>query len=99
MTVATDARSKPAAPAGVSGAARIRVEPLTCAIGAEILNVDLGVAARDADLIAEIRALLLRHKVLRTSGLTSSSSMRLASEWELIDPISSTRGLMGREFI
>jgi len=67
MTAATDTRTKPAAPASVSGAARlsaIRVEPLTCTIGAEILNVDLGAAARDADLIAEIRALLLRHKVL-----------------------------------
>ncbi len=67
MTIATDTRTKPAAPASVPGAARlsaIRVEPLTCTIGAEILNVDLGAAARDADLIAEIRALLLGHKVL-----------------------------------
>jgi taurine dioxygenase len=61
MTVATEAPAKPAAPARVSG---IRVEPLTCTIGAEILDVDLGAAARDADLIAEIRALLLKHKVL-----------------------------------
>ncbi len=67
MTVATDTRAKPAAPASVSGAARlsaIRVEPLTCAIGAEIRNVDLGAAARDDELIAEIRGLLLKHKVL-----------------------------------
>jgi taurine dioxygenase len=67
MTVATDTRAKAAAAATVSGAARpsaIRVEPLTSTIGAEILNVDLGAAAHDADLIAEIRALLLKHKVL-----------------------------------
>src|SRR3954463_3280953 len=42
----------------------IRVEPLTCAIGAELSNVNLGVASRDPALVAEIRALLLTHKVL-----------------------------------
>jgi taurine dioxygenase len=41
-----------------------RVEPLTCAIGAEVSNVNLGVASRDSGLVAEIRALLLKHKVL-----------------------------------
>jgi len=59
--------STPAAPAVISEAARarsIRVEPLTCAIGAELANVNLGAASRDADLVAEIRALLLEHKVL-----------------------------------
>jgi taurine dioxygenase len=67
MTLATDPHAKPAAPAGISAAARlsaIKVEPLTGTIGAEILNVDLGAAARDADLIAEIRGLLLKHKVI-----------------------------------
>jgi taurine dioxygenase len=42
----------------------IHVEPLTCAIGAELSNVDLGVASRDPELVAEIRALLLKHRVL-----------------------------------
>jgi taurine dioxygenase len=41
-----------------------RVEPLTCAIGAEVSNVNLGVASRDSGLVAEIRSLLLKHKVL-----------------------------------
>jgi taurine dioxygenase len=41
-----------------------KVEPLTCAIGAEIKDVHLGTAARDAGLMAEIRALLLQYKVL-----------------------------------
>ena len=45
-------------------ATRLRVEPLTCAIGAEISGVHLGAAARDDGLFAEIRALLLQHKVL-----------------------------------
>ncbi|MEJ5989903.1 TauD/TfdA family dioxygenase [Ramlibacter sp. PS3R-8] len=42
----------------------MRVEPLTCAIGAELGNVDLGAASRDPVLVAEIRALLLQHKVV-----------------------------------
>lgn len=40
------------------------VEPLTCAIGAEIGNVNLGVASRDLSMVAELKALLLKHKVL-----------------------------------
>ena len=42
----------------------IRVEPLTCSIGAELGNLNLGDAAHDADLFAEVKALLLQHKVL-----------------------------------
>ena len=42
----------------------LKVSPLTCAIGAEIGNVNLGVASRDPALMQEIRALLLQHKVL-----------------------------------
>ncbi|MFQ8432024.1 TauD/TfdA dioxygenase family protein [Amaricoccus sp. W119] len=65
MTAVVEAATRPGAPASISARlTAIRVEPLTGAIGAEILNIDLGEAARDADTIAEIRALLLRHKVL-----------------------------------
>ncbi|MFV0383998.1 TauD/TfdA dioxygenase family protein [Paracoccus sp. (in: a-proteobacteria)] len=63
----SDTQQTLAAPAAVSSAARdraIHVEQLTCTIGAELSGVDLGAAARDADLLAEIRAHLLRHKVL-----------------------------------
>lgn len=42
----------------------LQVLPLTCAIGAEVANVNLGEASRDAGLVAAIRELLLRHKVL-----------------------------------
>jgi alpha-ketoglutarate-dependent taurine dioxygenase len=42
----------------------IKVEPLTCSIGALLDNVSLGDASRDDELFAEIRALLLQHKVL-----------------------------------
>jgi len=56
----------PVAPAQMRATSRgsIQVEPLTCAIGAELRNVDLGAASRDAGLVAEIRALLLKHRVL-----------------------------------
>jgi taurine dioxygenase len=52
------------APAQISGRGSIRVEPLTCTIGAELSNVDLGIASRDPGLVAEVRALLLKHRVL-----------------------------------
>ena len=54
----------PAAPAQIRSQGSIRVEPLTCTIGAELTNVSLGAASRDPSLVAEIRALLLAHKVL-----------------------------------
>ena len=42
----------------------LRVDRPSCALGAELHGVDLGTASRDAALFAEIRALLLEHKVL-----------------------------------
>ena len=42
----------------------IAVDQLTCTIGAELGNVSLAAAAEDDGLIAEIRALLLTHRVL-----------------------------------
>lgn len=42
----------------------LTVKPLTCAIGAEVGDVSLAAAARDAGLVSEIRALLLQYKVL-----------------------------------
>jgi taurine dioxygenase len=42
----------------------MRVEQLTCSIGAELIGVNLGDASRDAGLFAEIKALLLKHRVL-----------------------------------
>jgi taurine dioxygenase len=62
LTAQTPARA-PAVVAATS-LGSIQVEPLTCAIGAELSNIDLGVASRDADLVAEIRALLLKHRVV-----------------------------------
>jgi taurine dioxygenase len=58
-----------------------RVEPLTCAIGAEVSNINLGVASRDSGLMAEIRALLLKHKVLffRDQNISRAEHVAFAS--------------------
>ncbi|RFU49549.1 TauD/TfdA family dioxygenase [Paraburkholderia sp. DHOC27] len=42
----------------------MRVEPLTCAIGAELIGVNLSHAVRDDELFAEIKSALFTHKVL-----------------------------------
>ena len=59
----TNARKAPAAVRAAS-LGEIKVHPLTCAIGAEVENVDLGVASREPELVAEIKRHLLQHKVL-----------------------------------
>ena len=58
----------------------IKVEPLTCTIGAEIANVSLGVASRDPALVAEIRSLLLKYKVLffRDQDITRAEHVAFA---------------------
>src|SRR4029453_5489200 len=63
MTVPTGGIAPDVVDAG-SLAASIAVDPLTCSIGAELSNVDLGAASRDPAMVAEIRALLLKHRVL-----------------------------------
>ena len=42
----------------------MQVEQLTCAIGAELLGVRLADAIHDDGLFAEVRAQLLKHRVL-----------------------------------
>ena len=58
----------------------LKVEPLTCAIGAEISDVDLGAASRDPALMQEIRSLLLSHKVLffRDQDITRAEHVAFA---------------------
>jgi taurine dioxygenase len=46
----------------------MRIEALTCAIGAEISGVSLADAAHDAELFAEVKVALLRHKVVFLRG-------------------------------
>lgn len=61
----------------------IKVQPLTCSIGAELSGVNLGQASRDAALFAEIRALLLKHKVLflRDQDISRAEHVAFASRF------------------
>src|SRR5688572_27587288 len=72
----------------------LMVEPLSCHIGAEIGNVNLGAASRDPGLVAEIRALLLKHKVLffRDQDITRAEHVAFARHFgELADhPVASS---------
>ena len=61
--MSTEVMKAPAIPAS-QRIGSITVEPLTCAIGAELKGVNLGDASRDAGLFAEIKTLLLHYKVL-----------------------------------
>ncbi|KWH16026.1 taurine dioxygenase [Burkholderia territorii] len=58
----------------------MRVEPLTCAIGAELLDVSLADAVHDDGLFAEIRTQLLRHRVLflRDQDITRAEHVAFA---------------------
>jgi len=78
MTLATAAA--PAVVRSTSLPDSIRVEPLTCAIGAELSGVNLGEASRSPALVAEIRALLLKHKVLffRDQDITRAEHVAFA---------------------
>ena len=55
----------------------MRIEPLTCAIGAELVNVNLADAVRDDGLFREIYAALLQHKVLFLRDQTLDKLSRL----------------------
>jgi taurine dioxygenase len=83
MTASSFAHSFQDAPAIVHASALTRslqVEPLTCTIGAEIGNLDLGAASRDASLMEEIRRLLLKHRVLffRDQDITRAEHVAFA---------------------
>src|SRR5277367_2313188 len=74
-------------PAALASRGSIVVEPLTCAIGAELRNVNLGAASRDPDLFAEIRALLLTHKVLflRDQNITRAEHVAFAKRFGALE--------------
>lgn len=63
-----------------SAAHGIEVRPITCAIGAELRNVSLAEASRNAGLVAEIRALLVKHRVLffRHQNITRAEHVAFA---------------------
>ena len=74
-------------PAASQRVGSITVEPLTCAIGAELKGVNLGDASRDAVLFAEIKALLLRYKVLflRDQNITRSEHVAFAKRFGALE--------------
>lgn len=61
----------------------MRVQQLTCALGAELSGVNLADAVRDDGLFAEIRALLLQHRVLflRDQKLSRAEHVAFASRF------------------
>lgn len=60
-----------------------RIEPLTCSIGAEVFDIDLGEVSRDDAQFAELRALLLEHKVLffRDQDITRAEHVALGQRF------------------
>jgi taurine dioxygenase len=79
-TIAQRANTASAGPTPAVLKATPKVEPLTCSIGAEISNIDLGVASRDPELMEGIRWLLLTHKVLffRDQDITRAEHIAFA---------------------
>ena len=77
--------AKPASPSVVRGTSlgSIRVAQLTCNIGAELSNLSLADAATDAALFAEVKALLLQHKVLflRDQDIPRAAHVAFASRF------------------
>ncbi|MBL1112469.1 TauD/TfdA family dioxygenase [Streptomyces sp. 110] len=65
----------------------IKAEPLTRTIGAQLLGVNLADAARDDDLFAEIKQLLLKHKVLflRDQDITRAEHVAFASRFGTLE--------------
>ncbi len=55
----------------------MKIEQMTCAIGAELFDVNLGDAVRDEGLFKEIYAALLKHKVLFLRGQTLDKLSRV----------------------
>jgi taurine dioxygenase len=78
--MATATAKAPAVVRSTSLPDSIKVEQLTCAIGAELSNVNLGDASRSPELVAEIRQLLLKHKVLfwRNQDITRAEHVAFA---------------------
>ena len=61
----------------------MKVEQLTCAIGAELTGVNLSDAVRDEALFAEIRQALLKHRVvfLRNQDISRADHVAFARKF------------------
>jgi len=90
MITPSDAPFGAGAPAVVAASSlksSIKVEQLTCTIGAELSNVNLGVASRDPALVAEIRSLLLKYRVLffRDQDITRAEHVAFARHFGALE--------------
>src|SRR3954469_2795436 len=84
MTSTVQDRTEPEGlPSFRVGPGSIEVFPLTATIGAELRNVSLAEAARDAGLFDEIRDLLMQYKVLffRDQDITRGEHVTLAERF------------------
>ena len=83
MTVIDSTVDRVAWPSFSVGTSAIEVAPLTATIGAELSNISLAEASRDDDLFAELRSLLLQHKVLfvRDQDITRAEHVALAEKF------------------
>lgn len=82
----TPSPASPSAPAIIRSSVRqhsIKVELCTPAIGAELSNISLADAAQDPELIAQIRTLWLKHKVLffRDQNITAMEQQHFAAQF------------------
>ena len=80
MNIVDTIKSTPAVVRAGSLPDSIKVEPLTCAIGAELSNFDVGIASRTPELMAEVRKLLLKYRVLffRDQNITRAEHVAFA---------------------
>jgi len=62
---------------------KIKTQPLTCSIGAELFDVNLGEVSRDDALFAELKSLLLQYKVvfLRDQQISRAEHVALAERF------------------
>jgi len=72
---------------GAGALGSIKVERLTCWIGAQLSGVSLADAARDDGLFAEIKALLLQHRVLflRDQQISPAEHVAFASRFGALE--------------
>jgi taurine dioxygenase len=70
-------------PQATQGRTTMRAHRLTPALGAEVTDVDLGKVARSDELFAELKGLLLEHKVLffRDQDITRAEHVALAERF------------------
>jgi taurine dioxygenase len=83
MTVIDTTVERLAWPSSTVGTRGIEVAPLTATIGAELSNISLAEASRDDELFAELRSLLLKHKVLffRDQDISRAEHVALAERF------------------